>query len=267
MCFFSKDFEKSLLLIFDIEGVLLEKNQALLGSKEFLDLAYSSTKEIFFLSNTTSYTKEQMLEKFRQVGFSQQIQKDHIITGLSVLEKYIKEKSVHPYLLVDASIEPYLKQWIKDPQAPYDSVIIGNAKQNFTFDLLNEALNILLQDNVALVSCARSRKYSVGKNQFSLDSGAYTVLLEYASQKKATILGKPSNDFFLMPVIQSGIQPTSTILFGDDFDNDILPALDLQMQTVLIKTGKGAQYQHRQDESQPHYVFSDFRELLKSLSK
>jgi HAD superfamily hydrolase (TIGR01458 family) len=247
--------------LFDIEGTLLEKEKALPGAIFMVKKAYDQGKKIFFISNTTSFTKEALREKMVHLGFPSKISTQHIFTGLSVLEDYLQNYSQNAYLLVDERVEKNLKAFIKDNNAPYDTVIVGNAKNRFTFESLNKALNILLTHKAKLVAVARSHHYSLGEGIFSLDSGAYTVLLEYGALTQATILGKPNPSFFLSPLKKEGLFENEAILFGDDIENDITPCLELGITGVLLKTGK-AQNDKRQNKTEsPYFVLNSFEDL------
>ncbi len=72
----------------------------------------------------------------------------------------------------------------------------------------------------------------------SLDVGAYVAALEFASGKQATILGKPSHDFFLSAVNAMGLAVGETAMIGDDAEFDASAAVNAGLIGVLVRTGK-----------------------------
>jgi ribonucleotide monophosphatase NagD (HAD superfamily) len=75
---------------------------------------------------------------------------------------------------------------------------------------------------------------------FQLDSGPFIHALELATGKKAVVVGKPAQDFFLQAVALSGVSATETIMVGDDIENDIGGAQRAGLRGVLVCTGKHA---------------------------
>ena len=103
-----------------------------------------------------------------------------------------------------------------------------------------------------------------------LDAGPFVHALEYASGNKATVIGKPSRDFYLAAVRSVGCEPDETVMVGDDVEADVLGAVAAGLQGILVKTGK-----YRQGDEQKirdsalcvdniynavEYVLKDFRQ-------
>lgn len=71
-----------------------------------------------------------------------------------------------------------------------------------------------------------------------MDIGAFVAGLEYVTGKSATVLGKPSPEFFAAALSRIGLKPGETAIIGDDIDTDIGTAQTLGIMGILVKTGK-----------------------------
>ncbi len=71
-----------------------------------------------------------------------------------------------------------------------------------------------------------------------LDAGALVAGLEYAAGIEATVLGKPSPEYFAAALEAIDADPELTWMVGDDLEGDIAGAQTAGMRTVLVRTGQ-----------------------------
>ena len=74
-----------------------------------------------------------------------------------------------------------------------------------------------------------------------LSAGPFVCGIEYATGKTATLVGKPSPDFFGMALRDMGLKPGDAVMIGDDVVTDTGGAMKAGMQGILVKTGKFSQ--------------------------
>ena len=96
------------------------------------------------------------------------------------------------------------------PQA----VLVGDLGDDLTYTALNHAFRFIL-DGAAFVTMARNR-YFHGRDGLCLDVGPIVAALEYATQREATLVGKPATEFFLPALESMGIPPGNAAMVGDD---------------------------------------------------
>ena len=85
-----------------------------------------------------------------------------------------------------------------------------------------------------------------------LDAGAFVAGLEYAAGIEATVLGKPSPEYFGAALEAIDADPELTWMVGDDIEGDVVGAQQHGMRTVLVRTGK-----FRPDELEDSGVIPD----------
>ena len=71
-----------------------------------------------------------------------------------------------------------------------------------------------------------------------MDIGAFVAGLEYVTGQSATVIGKPSPDFFTLVLQDLGLLPEQVAMVGDDIESDIGGAQAVGMKGVLVRTGK-----------------------------
>ena len=71
-----------------------------------------------------------------------------------------------------------------------------------------------------------------------LDAGPFVAALEYAVDRPATVVGKPSAAFFLEGVADLGVDADRVAMIGDDLEADVGGALDAGIAGIQVRTGK-----------------------------
>ena len=118
-----------------------------------------------------------------------------------------------------------------------DAIVIGDLGNKWNYEILNEIFNKVLKG--ADIIAMQMNKFWVKKDKPELDAGAFVSAIEFATNKKAVIIGKPSPIYFKEALKSLGFSENSKfIMIGDDIDNDIGGAQKLGGKGILIYTGK-----------------------------
>jgi HAD superfamily hydrolase (TIGR01458 family) len=115
-------------------------------------------------------------------------------------------------------------------------VIIGDAGDKITYDSMNTAFRFLM-DGAELLALENDR-YWMAANGLSLSAGPIVKALEYATGKTATVMGKPSLEFFNLALQDMHLRPDQVAMIGDDIITDIGGAYHAGMKGILVRTGK-----------------------------
>ncbi len=117
-------------------------------------------------------------------------------------------------------------------------VIVGDAGEAFSYSALNEAFRLLLE-GAELLALAPNRTFKDADGKLSLDAGPFVTALEFASQKQALILGKPSSAFFLSALASMNCPVAEAVMVGDDAETDVAGGLRAGLaHALLVRTGK-----------------------------
>jgi HAD superfamily hydrolase (TIGR01450 family) len=128
------------------------------------------------------------------------------------------------------------------PAGEVAAVVLGDAGDDLSYRNMDVAFR-LVQGGADLLAMHRNPWWFTPAGM-TLDAGAYVAALEFATGKRATILGKPSAAVFRQAV--AGLQadlgertPRSTFaMVGDDLSADVAAAQRVGLRGILVLSGK-----------------------------
>ena len=222
-------------LLIDLEGVLYNDNQLIPGSIDVIKELKRVGLKLRFLTNTTTAPRKKILEKLLNFGFD--IEEKEIFTPIIATKNYLRDNTVKKISLVTniEIIEEFKEYEItqKDPEA----IIMGDIYKNFNWDILDRIFKLVYINNAALIALHQN-KYCMRDGQVSLDLGPFVRAIEYASNKKSILMGKPEKNFFDLAIKDMEISKEAVFMIGDDIISDIKGAKDFDIKAIQVKTGK-----------------------------
>jgi HAD superfamily hydrolase (TIGR01458 family) len=127
-----------------------------------------------------------------------------------------------------------------EPGATAAAVIVGDAGDEFTPRNIQSAFR-LLRGGARFVAMHKNRWW-ITPDGVLLDSGSYVAALEYATERRALVTGKPSRAFFGEAVrmlgAAGGLAAAEVAMVGDDLWNDIRGAQKAGLRSVFVRSGK-----------------------------
>ena len=221
-------------LLIDIKGVLYENKKPIEGAKSFISFARRKKIQIRFLTNTTVKNKSDILKDLVDFGF--EVKDSEIITPAIAATLLLKQRKIKKiYLACKRSLFQDFSQFQivdKDP----DVVILGDLGKDFNYSILNTIFQKIL--NGSQLIALHENRYSREGRSLELDLGPFVKALEYASNKKADVVGKPAKNFFKMAITSMKVDIKNILMVGDDLDADIGGAQSLGIKAAQVQTGK-----------------------------
>jgi len=224
-------------LLLDISGVLYDggvgDGTAIPGSIEAVARLQASNVSVRFCSNETQHTRSNLVAKLQQLGFS--LKEDQVFTPAPATVSMLKNRSLRPHLLIHPGLSTEFSSCsTNDPNC----VVVGDAAEEFTYDNLNKAFQLLMSMPHPILISMGGGMYYKETDGLKLDVGAYAKALEYACDLVAEVVGKPSNEFFTAALKSMNVQPDEALMIGDDITGDIGGAQAAGMRGILVRTGK-----------------------------
>lgn len=227
-------------LLVDIDGVLVVSWEPLPGAVEAFGALRAAGVPMRFLTNTTSRTRAEITDTLVRAGFP--IRAHEVLTATSATAVHLARE--HPdarcLLLSSGDVTADLGEVsLVGPDAAaedVDVVVLGGAGPEFTYSLLNRALECLLA-GAALVAMHRNLVWRT-RSGMQLDTGAYVVGLERAAGVTASIIGKPAPAMFTAALASLDLTAGEVAMIGDDLDTDVRAAQLLGITGVQVRTGK-----------------------------
>lgn len=251
--------------LIDLDGVLYVGKNPIPGVRECLQQIFDLGYDYRFVSNSTRRCRSSVADRLMGLGYD--IPEKIIFTPPLAAIEYMKEHDKDRcYLLTTGNVhKDFENAGIEICQDDADYIIVGDAAEGFTFERLNQALRLIM-DGAEILALERDR-YWMEPDGLVLSAGPFVAALEYATGKKAELMGKPSSRFFRMALDDLGVLPEDAAMIGDDIETDVHGAIALGMKGILVKTGKYREDRAKCSDTTPNMVLESLAKLSEHLSK
>jgi HAD superfamily hydrolase (TIGR01458 family) len=244
-------------ILFDLDGVLYVGSKAIEGAVEAVASIQKSHIPCRFVTNTSTLSLQSLQQKINRLGFS--IAQEEIISAPQAAALYL-QKQQHPVcrFLLTEDLKNDFNMFAQSNTHP-DYIVIGDIGDQWTYSLLNEVFNGLMQ-GAKLIAIHKNRFWQT-EHGLQMDIGGFIDGLEYASGVKAMVLGKPSPDFFGVVLNDMGLQPNEVAIIGDDIDVDIGGGQQVGLTGILVKSGKYRQHYTDVSAVKPDFIIASVADL------
>jgi HAD superfamily hydrolase (TIGR01458 family) len=247
-------------ILLDVDGVLHVSGVPIAGAATALRRLRESGHRLRFVTNTTTRSRAQVAAQLRELGIG--LDDGELQTTGDVAARALAGKRVlaltMPGILDDL-------EGLQLVGMNVDAVLVGGADEGeetgrvFSYLNLNRAFHEL--EAGADLYCLHKNKWWQTTDGARLDAGAFVAGLEYAADIEATVLGKPSSQYFQAALEALDAEPGLTWMVGDDLDNDVLGAHKHGMRTILVRTGKFRPDEVERSSIQPDGIVSSIAQL------
>jgi HAD superfamily hydrolase (TIGR01458 family) len=233
-------------ILFDLDGVFYVGEQVIDGAVAALDRVRQQGIPHLFLTNTTSRPRSAIVEKLSVMGI--EIDRANILTPPVAASRWISEHVDGPLALFipEATRSEFsaFEQLEEEVDQGAGAVVLGDMGHAWTFDRLNRAFRLLMQEPVPALVALGMTRYWRSEEGLQLDTGPFVKALEYATGRKAVVMGKPATAFFDAGVSMLGCEPAECLMVGDDIRGDIAGSQASGLKAALVRTGKFSESDH-----------------------
>ncbi len=220
-------------LLADMDGVWFVGGTPIPGAIEALARLRARRIPVRLITNTTTKTRSQLAERMRTMGFD--LSDDEFVTTPEAARRYLTARGIRSVRLVVSEPVRTVFDGFVESDRP-EAIVIGDVGNAWTYDLMNDLFRAVV-DGAEIVALQKGRYWQV-EDGLRLDIGAFVTGLEYASGRRATVIGKPSPALFDAALDDLGLEKDDVVMIGDDVWNDIAGAQAAGIRGVLVKTGK-----------------------------
>jgi 4-nitrophenyl phosphatase len=234
------------LFLFDLDGVLYKGKEKItyISGKNAIKKIKASGKRVLILTNNSTEKTENIHMNLVRLGFD--IEKEEILTSSMLTALYLKNKfgRVRYFLVGEKGLEDEMSKLghQRSEETDVDVVVVG-LDRFLTYDRLNRA-------TFAAIKCRKiigthASRFYMSKDGPALATGPILKALEYSSNIKATVIGKPSTLMFRLALKLAGKKKEDAVMIGDQLDTDIEGARKAGIDSVLVMTGVDKQARGR----------------------
>ncbi|MFM9279956.1 HAD-IIA family hydrolase [Paenibacillus jiagnxiensis] len=222
-------------VLFDLDGTVYVGDQLVSGAKQTVDCVRAQQKQVAFLTNNSTKTREQIKQKLN--GFGIEVDLSSIYTSASVTGNYLAQHQISSvYCLgTDALKSELALQGIAiASDASVSCVVIGMTHEIIEKDLA-VIREIARKSDSLIIACNLDLSYPDGSGSIATGCGQVVQQVEEAIQRRVDlVLGKPSTYMLDEFVRDSGISYENIMIVGDSYKSDIELALQHGCVPVLI---------------------------------
>jgi HAD superfamily hydrolase (TIGR01450 family) len=224
------------VFFFDLDGVLSvgKARPRYLGGREIVKRLKESGRKTFVLTNDSTQVREEVHRNLAELGFVFDI--DEILTSSYLTARYLTHKfgKASFYLIGEDGLRRELEA-AGHHESDRPQVVVAGLDRQLSYDKLNEALRFL-REGAGLVGSYGGAVYMSARGP-ALSAGPIVKALEFASGKKAVLIGKPSPRMFQLALQLANAKPSRAVMIGDQIETDIIGARRAGVHTILVLTG------------------------------
>ncbi len=238
-------------LLLDLDGVIVVAGEAVPGAPEAIATLEARGFPYRIVTNTSAVSRATLARWSGKIGAP--IPAARFQSALSVSAAWTARHFPGAPLYVLASEdaqEEFAGQRLLTHEeagvrgATVAAVVIGDSPEEVTFDNMNRAFR-LVRGGAVLVGMHQNPWWLTPEGP-TLDSGAFVAGLEFATEKRARIVGKPHPEFFSVAItdlrraVGRDLARADIAMVGDDVRTDIRSAQRAGLRGVFVLSGKHA---------------------------
>ena len=249
-------------ILIDIDGVLRLGGELLPGAKEFLNYLSEENYPACIITNTTLTTAKDQKKFFKEEKIEL---KFPILTASDTAHLYVKKNYRRAAVYCIDSVKKIFND-VLNMEHP-EVVVIGDLLKGWNYEILTEIFK-KVRAGADLIAIQKNRYWNTPQDGYLLDVGPFVAAIEYATEKEATGIGKPSKIYFdtALQMIGSSIDKPF-IMIGDDIETDIGAAQNYGGIGVLTYTGKTKYPLPENYHIKPNYAVKNLDEVISILGK
>jgi HAD superfamily hydrolase (TIGR01450 family) len=241
-------------LLLDLDGVLVLAGQALPGAPEALRELDRRGVPYLVVTNTSLVSRTSLAAWGRRVGFD--TPPDRFQSALSASAELVRREHGDRPVFVIASDDALTElegvnvvdaaDAARSAPGEVAAVVLGDSPDQLTKANLDLAFR-LVRGGSELIGMHRN-PWWITPDGPTLDAGAFLVALEWATDRRARIVGKPSPAFFRVAIERLAAEAAARgeprphrrdlVMVGDDVGSDIRGGRRAGLRTVFVRSGK-----------------------------
>lgn len=258
--------EKMKLYLLDMDGTLYLGDRLYPFTKEFLAQIRRTGGQYLFLTNNSSKSVEDYVEKLARLGI--EATREHFLTSSQATAYYLKNN--HPgktlYVCGTESLKRELRRegFPVTEEADRAECIVMGFDTELTFRKLEDVSRLLLTREIPYIA---TNPDLVCPTEFGAvpDCGSVCMMIRNATGKRPVVIGKPGA---LMPELameRLGRRKDETCVIGDRIYTDVKSGLNAGITGILVMSGETDEEILRESPDKPDLIFRDCGEILEIL--
>ncbi len=226
------------LFLFDLDGVFYKgkESRTKIGGTKAIEALRAKGKDILVVTNNSTDSVETIHSRLAE--FKIPVKLEEVLSSSLLTSEYLLKKhgKVSYFLVGEAGLDHEMKKLgHRRTAANRAQFVVVGLDRKVTYDKLDFAAR-LVREGAGLVATHSSALYMY-KTGPAIATGPLVKAIEFASGKRATVIGKPSPLMFRIALERAKRSRDESVMVGDQLDTDILGASRAGIESVLVTTG------------------------------
>lgn len=248
------------LFLIDMDGTIYQENRLFDGVKELLHTIKQNGGRYIFLTNNSSKSVMEYVEKVRNMGIYVEEEDFYISSQATVLylNKHYPGKKVYcqgTRSLVNVLLEGGIDV-VEEVCEDVAVVVVGNDTELTTRKLRNTCE--LLGRDVGYIATNPDVVCPVSFG-YVPDCGSICGMLKNATGREPLYIGKPQSTMIDIVRDKLGYSKEETIIIGDRLYTDIASGLNAGVTTICVLTGDTTLEDILNSDRKPDYTFDNIK--------
>ena len=241
----------------DLDGTMYKGTKRIPAAARFIKRLQENNKEILFVTNNSTRTPEFVAQNLTE-NHGINVTANNVYTTAIATADYLDQiagSKRKVYVVGESGLRKALasRNFEITDQSP-DYVVVG-LDSEVTYEKLATAV-LLIRAGATFIG---TNSDSNLPNQRGMVPGAGSIvkLVEYATQKKPIMIGKPESIIMAMALKRSGLDKNQVVMVGDNYHTDIQAAINFGIDSLLVYSGLSTKEDVAKQKIQPtHQVDS-----------
>ncbi len=254
------------LFLLDMDGTVNLGYDPIDGAKDFLCTLKEQGKNFIFLTNNSSKSASDYVEKMRSLGFP--CEKENVFTSGMAAGMFLEEnkKGSKIYVCGTQSLKNELKNYdvdMSETGEDADTVLLGYdteldyKKIRTVCDLLDGGADYYAT-NIDMVCPIEGGRYLP-------DCGSFADMFEQAVKRRPRFLGKPDRTMIDIIAKAQGVPYENIAMVGDRIYTDVKTGINAGVTSILVLSGETTMEDYKKSDVKPDYILDSVKDIYDAI--
>ena len=248
-----------------MDGTIYLGKNLIPGALETLKTLQKAGIHIIFFTNNSSHDLDFYESKMRGFGFDCS-KEEHFYSSVEVTISHLKKEGVHRlYVVGNASMKRKFASSFDlvpsfDKDEEIDAVVCGFTTE-LVYKELQDACLFLLTKDCKFYATNGDYRCPIEDGLYIPDCGGMIEWLRLATNKTATVLGKPSPVVVKTLMERFGVSKEETFVVGDRLYTDILVGVNAGVDSICVLSGEAKPEDIENYDFKPTFVLDSIADI------
>ena len=244
----------------DLDGTIYRGKERIPAAKRFIERLQKFEIPFLFVTNNSTRTPEQIVENLSK-NYDIHVKKENVYTSALATADYIADLDEHKrqvYAVGQLGLQQALldRGFRFNEQNP-DYVVVG-LDTDVTYHKL-ELATLAVRNGAKLIGTNPDSNLPSERGMIP-SAGSIVACIEYATQQKATYVGKPENIIMEKALEKMNLPEDQVAMVGDNYRTDIMAGINFGMDTIIVYTGLSTREEVAREKVQPTHQIDSLDE-------